>query len=784
VARRIKKMLILAAVVAASLMFSLPAGAASQRLALVIGNSAYETGPLANPVNDAADMAASLTRLGFTVILKKNANLEVMEEAIEDFGGRLKRGGVGLFYYAGHGIQAGGTNYLIPVGAKIKKESDLRYRAVDAGRILDEMQNAENGINIVILDACRDNPFARSFRNAVRGLAIVSNAPVGTFISYSTSPGKVARDGDGRNSPYTKALLKYMKEPGLSIEHMFKKVRTSLGKNTGGKQIPWELSSLQGDFSFVPSATATLSTVSKKTTVSDTMNTKDIKIATIQPPGATEKKYTDDNCGRMMERGDQYAEKALWGNALIQYQKAETLKCKHPEWFNKMLEAKDNINRRVKKAIAVFDFGSPSNEKDAGKIAAVKLLAYLHRNASGDIRLIERENLMSIIREMQLGKANVADIKTAQSVGKVRGIDIFIMGDVLHFSTKTMDNPSVSQAKVLVSEEGTKKNYQYIPYKHGTAKIIAAIEISYKLVDTKTGENIFSDTITGKLIKEDKYSDGVPEGNVRHDPLQLPTEVEVLDELANAKISEMGRSILRHFQSIEVEYFNQAQQFQKRRNFDEAIEKYTDAVFDEKLKGISTPISQAAHKMIDKLTREKTGEEPVNEVKNEKYVTDVVDRKAIALAAPSIMSSQKSTKLKVSVFQFGTINLEAAGYGSTVTNLLKQSLSKDPVLSLINQRELMSFLSLNDLQQNEQMDNVLNIGARLGLDVIVVGNVEKNGAAIIINCKVIHIKKQIAILSVRVSSRGDSALINEINKLSSSISRTISESGLVAKTNG
>ena len=145
----------------------LPAGAA-QRVALVIGNSQYESAPLANPVNDATDMAAALTRLGFTVILKKNASQEAMEEALEDFGNRLKRGGVGLFFYAGHGIQANGANYLIPVGARLKKESDLKYRAIDAGRILDEMQNANNGTNIVILDACRDNPFSRSFRSAGR----------------------------------------------------------------------------------------------------------------------------------------------------------------------------------------------------------------------------------------------------------------------------------------------------------------------------------------------------------------------------------------------------------------------------------------------------------------------------------------------------------------------------------------------------------------------------------------------------------------------------------------
>ena len=155
-----------------------------------------------------------------------------------------------MFYYAGHGVQVNGTNYLLPIGAKINKEADVKYQAVDANKILDEMATANNGLNIVILDACRDNPFARSFRNAARGLAIVSSAPSGTFISYSTSPGNVARDGDGRNSPYTAALLQYMQAPGLTISDVFVNVRAKVKKETG--QVPWKLSSLEGMFYFKP----------------------------------------------------------------------------------------------------------------------------------------------------------------------------------------------------------------------------------------------------------------------------------------------------------------------------------------------------------------------------------------------------------------------------------------------------------------------------------------------------------------------------------------------------
>jgi len=247
----------LARILLLSLLYSFAAStplqaATEQRVALVIGNGSYASSPLANPVHDATDMATSLKRLGFKVTLKKNAHLQDMEEAIRDFGDSLRGGVVGLFFYAGHGVQIAGKNYLIPIGAKIKRETDVKYQAVDAEMILDEMANAGNSMNIVILDACRDNPFGRSFRTASRGLAIISSAPKGSYITYSTSPGKVAADGSGRNSPYTKALLTHMAVPGLPIEEVFKKVRQELGKKTKGQQIPWELSSLEGNFFFTP----------------------------------------------------------------------------------------------------------------------------------------------------------------------------------------------------------------------------------------------------------------------------------------------------------------------------------------------------------------------------------------------------------------------------------------------------------------------------------------------------------------------------------------------------
>jgi len=158
-----------------------------RRIALVIGNGAYKSSPLANPINDATDMATALKKLGFSVRLKINANQRSMENSIRAFGKELRSGGVGLFYYAGHGIQVHGRNYLIPIVADIESEADVKYESVDAGRVLSQMNEAENGLNIIILDACRDNPYARSFRSSEKGLAKM-DAPTGSILAYATAP--------------------------------------------------------------------------------------------------------------------------------------------------------------------------------------------------------------------------------------------------------------------------------------------------------------------------------------------------------------------------------------------------------------------------------------------------------------------------------------------------------------------------------------------------------------------------------------------------------------------
>ncbi|MDM8551196.1 caspase family protein [Desulfobacterales bacterium HSG2] len=238
------------------------------RLALVIGNADYRKSPLRNPANDARDIAGVLRTLGFRVVHKENADKREMEESVREFGRSLRKGGVGLFYFAGHGLQMNGRNYLLPIAAKIDKETDVEYEAVDAGRVLSEMEYAENRLNIVILDACRNNPFSRNFRSfrSGRNLGLARmKAPSGTLIAYATAPGSVADDGYGRNGIYTEHLIKYINIPGLTIEEALKKVRVDVQRMTGEKQTPWEASSLTGNFYFKPETAAFLSVDSNVT---------------------------------------------------------------------------------------------------------------------------------------------------------------------------------------------------------------------------------------------------------------------------------------------------------------------------------------------------------------------------------------------------------------------------------------------------------------------------------------------------------------------------------------
>jgi len=233
---------------------------AQHRRALVIGNAAYTTSPLRNPIHDATEMATLLRQLGFEVTFIRDVDKPTMERAVGDFTRGVPKGTAGLFYFSGHGAQIEGLNYLLPIGREFTQPTDVKYHAIAADWILGRMEDTGMEVKLVILDACRNNPFGRSWSKALdRGLAVM-DAPNGSLIAYATSPKQTASDGVGDHSPYTARLLREMPIPGRPVELVFKAVRLGVQQETQGEQVPWESTSLSGDFYFVPTGAVTEAT--------------------------------------------------------------------------------------------------------------------------------------------------------------------------------------------------------------------------------------------------------------------------------------------------------------------------------------------------------------------------------------------------------------------------------------------------------------------------------------------------------------------------------------------
>ncbi len=237
------------------------AQARPERVAMVIGNESYARLPLKNPVNDARAVAQALRAVGFTVMLRENAGYGAMVDSMREFLDRSSEAEVRLVYFAGHGAQFDGKNYLIPVDATLQHDKELTTKAANATELAAKLAQNKTGVNIMILDACREAPFPLvSTRNPLRARAMTpglagANAPQGTLIAFSTGPGGIAMDGPaGSNSAYTRHLVTHLAEPGLAVEQLFKRIRIGVARDTQQKQIPWETSSLMGDFCFRPAA--------------------------------------------------------------------------------------------------------------------------------------------------------------------------------------------------------------------------------------------------------------------------------------------------------------------------------------------------------------------------------------------------------------------------------------------------------------------------------------------------------------------------------------------------
>jgi len=337
---------------------------------------------------------------------------------------------------------------------------------------------------------------------------------------------------------------------------------------------------------------------------------------------------------KVLERASRYAEKGKLGNSLAWYWQLTEINPQYPELFYKIQETEDAIKGRLKRAIAIFDFASPSYNPDAGTNASSNLITYLFNNSSGDIRILERQDLQSILKEMNLEQAGiVGDMEAARRVGRMTGIDIFIMGNVLLYKTEKDETKGSKIAKI---KTGTKvqenpeyliwkakhpkptqeqlaaappavvevPEYHYENYTVGRNKMRAAVHIYYKIIDAKKGEIIATDTLKRNVEVTDEWNDGIPEANIPFNPLELPTESQILEQVTAEVVRDLALVVLKPFQSLQTTYFDEAEILKQRRRYEEAIEKYIDSIYDERIKGIESPISKKSTEVIDQLISE------------------------------------------------------------------------------------------------------------------------------------------------------------------------------------
>ena len=337
---------------------------------------------------------------------------------------------------------------------------------------------------------------------------------------------------------------------------------------------------------------------------------------------------------KVLQRASQYSGKSRLGNSLAWYWQLTQINPQYPELFYKIQETEDSIKSRLKRAIAIFDFASPSYDPDAGTNASSNLITYLFNNSSGDIRILERQDLQSILKEMNLEQAGiVGDMEAARRVGRMTGIDIFIMGNVLLYKTekdetkgskiakipmgtKVQDNPEYliwkakhpkpTQEQLTAAPPAVVEvpEYHYENYTVGRNKMRAAVHVYYKIINAKKGEIIATDTLKRNAEVTDEWNDGIPEANIPYNPLELPTESQLLEQVTTEVVRDLALVVLKPFQSLQTAYFDQAEILKQRRRYEEAIEKYIDCIYDERIKGTESPISKKSMEVVDQLISE------------------------------------------------------------------------------------------------------------------------------------------------------------------------------------
>jgi len=328
---------------------------------------------------------------------------------------------------------------------------------------------------------------------------------------------------------------------------------------------------------------------------------------------------------------DTFKERKRFGGAWFFYKKMEQVDPGYPQIFYLTREMEDNIKQRVMKSIAVFDFSSPSDNKDAGVIIANNLITFLFKNASGDIKILERENLKSILEEMKLGQIGVVSSNSAKEMGRVYGIDVAIMGSVLLFKVDATSSKGVKMVRYQVGEK-IEDNIEFLnwkakhpnptpqqltkapPAKLKTPEIvekeyavsrqkkIGFVQLSFRIVDVSTGENIQVKTIERKEVAEDMANTGLKEAGVPFDPMEIPTDTELLQKMTEEVVAELGREVLGPFQNLEKTYFQKGKQRLLRRDYLQAAESFVNAVFDEKMKTIQqSPLSAEAMENMENI---------------------------------------------------------------------------------------------------------------------------------------------------------------------------------------
>lgn len=334
----------------------------------------------------------------------------------------------------------------------------------------------------------------------------------------------------------------------------------------------------------------------------------------------------------MTEKAAAYETAVHFGNALMWYEKVININPDNQEAFSKIQNMKEKLKERVIKKIAIMDFASPQGKPDAGKIVTDSLLAYITNHASSDVKILARDVLGAIIKEIELGQAGIIDIESAKKVGRIKGTDVFITGSVLIYNVDVDKTEGQKSVNVVVGKKShSNPEYQMwyaslqgrqpsveqrqsapqpyieeeiretVKYKVGTGKKRATVAVSFRVIDVEEGEVVITKTIKKPYEVKDDFSEGVEYANIKYDPLELPSDSEVLEKVTQIVTEELSYEVLSRFQNLQVQYFNAAELIKKRREYERAIEKYVDVIQIEEIKNISGPLSENARKEIDSL---------------------------------------------------------------------------------------------------------------------------------------------------------------------------------------